>query len=175
MSPKIWLKTKWQESLLKLETYCCFVYCNYVKPFFCIHIGLRLRANALDLSTVQALNMLSVCWGVVERGVQMTSTMTQHVEQSEDFTKAHDESWLRIFGYALHCAWMGSTCWALMCKCTGLVEQHMDDHETKKKYWAILSEKFDQFQIWLNKTQHRSTPLNRAFKCAQHVKLNMLS
>ena len=64
---------------------------------------LRLRANALDLATVQALNMLSVCRGVVERGVQMTSTMTQHVEQSEDFTKAHAESWLRILGYAGHC------------------------------------------------------------------------
>ena len=170
MSPKIWLKTKWQESLLKLETYCCFVYCNYVKLFFCIHIGLRLRANALDLSTVQALNMLSVCWGVVERGVQMTSTMTQHVEQSEDFTKAHDESWLRIFGYALHCAWMGSTCWALMCKCTGLVEQHMDDHETKKNIepsWAksLTSFKFDSTR--LNTARHLSTGRSNA--------LNMLS
>ena len=28
----------------------------------------------------------------------MTSTMTQHVEHSEDFTKAHVESWLRILG-----------------------------------------------------------------------------
>ena len=55
---------------------------------------LRLRANALDLSTVKALNMLSVCWGVVERDVQMTSKMTQHVEQSDDFTKAHVQSWL---------------------------------------------------------------------------------
>ena len=40
----------------------------------------------------QALNMLSVCLGIVERGVQMTSTITQHVEQSEDFTNAHGES-----------------------------------------------------------------------------------
>ena len=30
---------------------------------------LKQRANPLDLSTVQALNMLSVYWGVVERGV----------------------------------------------------------------------------------------------------------
>ena len=43
----------------------------------------------MDLSTVQALNMFSVCWGVVERGVQITLTMTQHGEQSEDFIKAH--------------------------------------------------------------------------------------
>ena len=57
---------------------------------------LKPRANALDLSTAQALNMLSVCRGVVERGVQMTSTMTQHVEHSEDFTKAQVESWKRI-------------------------------------------------------------------------------
>ena len=26
----------------------------------------------------------------------MTSTMTQHVEQSEDFTRAHVKSWLRV-------------------------------------------------------------------------------
>ena len=37
----------------------------------------------------------------------------------------------------------------------------------QRKCWAVLSEKFDQFQIWLNKTQHRSTPLNRVFKWAQ--------
>ena len=37
----------------------------------------------------------------------MTSTMTQHVEHFEDFTKAHVESWLRIFGYARHCACVG--------------------------------------------------------------------
>ena len=61
-------------------------------------ISVKPRANALDLSTVQTLNMLSVCWGVVERGVQMTSTMTQYVEHSEDFTKTHVESWLRIWG-----------------------------------------------------------------------------
>ena len=63
-----------------------------------IKTRLKPRANALDLSTVQALNMLSVCWGVVERGVQMTSTMTQHVEHSEDFTKAQVESCQRIWG-----------------------------------------------------------------------------
>ena len=51
------------------------------------------------MSTVQALNMLSVCRGVVERGVQMTSTMTQHVEHFEDFAKAHVESWLKILKY----------------------------------------------------------------------------
>ena len=33
------------------------------------------------------------------------------------------------------------------------VEPHMDDRETKES-WAVLSEKFDQFQIWVNKTQH---------------------
>ena len=53
------------------------------------------------------------------------------------------------------------------------VEPHMDDRETKEMS-TVLSEKFDQFQIWLNKTQHRSTPLNRVFKCAQLVDLNML-
>ena len=52
-------------------------------------LPLNPRANALDLSTVQALNMFSVCGGVVERGVQITLTMTQHGEQSEDFIKAH--------------------------------------------------------------------------------------
>ena len=57
---------------------------------------LKPRAIALDLSNVQALNMFSVCRGVVERGVQMTSKMTRHVEHSEDFTKAHVESWLSI-------------------------------------------------------------------------------
>ena len=41
----------------------------------------------------------------------------------------------------------------------------MDDRETKE----MLSEKFDQFQIWLIKTQHRSTPLKRVFKYAQLV------
>ena len=66
------------------------------KEVLTLHI--KARANALDLSTVQALNMLNVCWGVVERGVQMNSTMTRHVEQSEDFTKAYVESWLRIWG-----------------------------------------------------------------------------
>ena len=41
----------------------------------------------------------------------------------------------------------------------------------QKIYWAVLS---DQFQMWLNKTQHRSTPLNRVFKCAQLDELNIL-
>ena len=44
----------------------------------------------------------------------------------------------------------------------------------QSKYWAMLSKKFDQFHIWLNKTQRRSTALNRVFKCAQLVELNML-
>ena len=56
-------------------------------------ILLKQRANVLDLSNIQVFNMLSVCWGVVERCVQMTSTMTQYVEHSEDFTKIHVE-WL---------------------------------------------------------------------------------
>ena len=56
-------------------------------------ILLKQRANALDLSNIQVFNMLSVCWGVVERCVQMTLTMTQYVEHSEDFTKIHVESY----------------------------------------------------------------------------------
>ena len=59
----------------------------------------------------------------------MTSTMTQHVEQSEDFIKAHAESWLRIFGHAGHCACVGSTCYA---NALDFVEPHMDDRETKE-------------------------------------------
>ena len=118
--------------------------------------GIRLRANALHLSTVQALNMLSFCWSVVEHGVQMTSTITQHVEQSEDFTKAHAESWLRILGYAGHCACVGSTCWV---QTHSTLLSHTWMTAKQRKCWAVLSEKFDQFQIWLIKTQH-STPLN---------------
>jgi len=32
----------------------------------------------------------------------------------------------------------------------------------QRKYWAVLREKFDQFQIWLNKTQHLSTGCSNA-------------
>ena len=82
--------------------------------------ALKQCANALDLSTVQALNLLRVFWDAIEQGVQIKSTMTQHVEHSEVFTKAHVESWLRIFGYTGYCACVGSTFWALLCKCTRL-------------------------------------------------------
>ena len=44
----------------------------------------------------------------------------------------------------------------------------------QRKCWAVLSKKFDQFQIWLNNTQHHSTLLDRVFKCTQLVELNML-
>ena len=61
----------------------------------------------------------------------MTSTMSQHVEQHEDFTKAHAESWLRILGYAGHCACVGNVerCCA---NALDFVEPRMDDRETKE-------------------------------------------
>ena len=61
----------------------------------------------------------------------MTSTMTQHVEQSEDFTKAHVESWLRIFGYARHCACVGQHFERCCANAFAFVKAHMDDSETK--------------------------------------------
>ena len=131
---------------------------------------LRLRANALNLSTVQALNMLSVGWGVVERDVQMTSTMTPHVEQCDDFTKAHVQSWLRIFGYAGHCACVGSTCWALLCKYTRLCWVTHGWPRNKgnvEPCWekSLTSFKFDSTR--LNIAQHLSTGCSNA--------LNLLS
>ena len=72
------------------------------------------------------------------------------------------------FGYAGHCACVGSTS-----KLSVAVQMHSNllSHTwmTAKqgKCWAVLSEKFDQFQIWLNKTQHLSTGCSNA--------LNLLS
>ena len=54
------------------------------------------RLSRVQMHWICPLYKLSPCRGVVERRVQMTSTMTRHVEHSEDFTKAHVESWLRI-------------------------------------------------------------------------------
>ena len=135
---------------------------------YCL-LPLKPRGNVLDLSTVQAVNMLSVCWGVVERGVQMTSTMTWIasqdwaglIEQSEDFSKAHvDSSWPGIFGYAGHCACLGSTCWALLCKCTPLcwaTHGWPRNKENVEPCWAksLTSFKFDSTR--LNTAQHLST------------------
>ena len=62
----------------------------------------------------------------------MTSTMTQHVEQSEDFTRAHVESWLRVkdtLGTARAWAQHVERCYV---NALDFVEQHMDDRETKE-------------------------------------------
>ena len=74
--------------------------------------------------------------------------------------------------------------WALRVRGLNMLRVAVQMHSTllnhgwmtakQRKCWAVLREKFDQFQIWLNKTQHRSTLLNRVFKCAQLVELNML-
>ena len=81
-----------------------------------------------------------------------------------DLCEAHVESWLRIAG---HCASVGSTCWALLCKCTRLywaTHRWPRNKGNVEPCWAksLTSFKFD------------STPLNRVFKCAQSVELNML-
>jgi len=115
------------------------------------------RANALDLSI-----------GVVERGVLMTSKMTQHVDHSQDFIKAHVESWLKIFGYARHCACVGSSRWALLCKCTRLcwaTHGWPRNKENVEPCWAksLTSFKFD------STVSTPLTPLNRVFKCVQVV------
>ena len=90
------------------------------------------------------------CWVFVERGVQMTSTMTEHVEHSQYFTKADVESWLRIFGHARHCACVGSKCRALLCKCTRLCWAthgwQRNKGNVEPKVWPVS-----------NLTQHRST------------------
>ena len=75
-------------------------------------------------------------------------------------------------------------CWALRVRGLNTLSVAVQMHSAllshtwmtakQRKCWAVLSEKFDQFQIWLKKSQHRSTPLNRMFKCAQLVALNML-
>ena len=99
----------------------------------------------------------------------MTSKMTQHVDHSEDFIEAHVESWLKIFGYARHCACVGSTRGALLCKCTRLCwathewprnKENVEPCKTK----SLTSFKFD------STVSTPLTPLNRVFKCAQLVK-----
>ena len=50
---------------------------------------------------------------------------------------------------------------------------HTSDRETKEML-SRFEERSWPVQIWLNKTQHLSTPLNRVFKCAQLVDLNKL-
>ena len=185
--------------------------------------------------------MLSVCWGVVERVFQMTSTRTQHVEHSQDFTNAHVESWLRIWGIFIpseqktsllvselidedkkgkkRCgntrAWIwrrsSKGCynniakelmiedtagykemmrmnhgnflirWALCMHGLNMLSVAEQIYSTllshtwmitkQRKCWAVLSEKLDQFQIWLNKTQPLSTAWQMRSTCwAQRVK-----
>ena len=99
------------------------------------------------------LNNDLTCWGV------------------RRFHKTHVESWLRIFGYAGHCACVGSTCWACCANALDFVEPRMDDCETRKLLSRV------ELKLWpvSNLNQQDSTPLNRVFKCAQLVELNMLT
>ena len=104
--------------------------------------------------------MLSVCLGVVERDNKMTSTITQQVEQSEDFTKVHVESLLRIFGYAGHYVCVGSTCWALLCKCTRLcwaTHGWSPNKGNVEPCWAKSLTSFKSDSTKLNTAQHLST------------------
>ena len=98
--------------------------------------------------------LLMCCWARCSND----STMTQQVKQSEDFTKAHVESWLRIFGYAGHCACVGSTCWVLLCKCTRLCWAPYGYSDTKEMLSRV------ERRVWpvSNLTQQGSTPLNTA-------------
>ena len=48
-------------------------------------------------------------WLRVKDTLGTARAWAQHVELSEGFTEAHVESWLRIFGFAGHCACVGST------------------------------------------------------------------
>ena len=133
-------------------------------------LPLKLRGNALDLSTVQALNMLSVYWGVVERGVQMTSTMTDKLSSpkiSQRLILNHGWESLDTLGTAR--AW-GSTCWALLCKCTRLcwaTHGWPRNKENVELCWAksLTSFKFESTR--LNTAQHLSTGCSNA--------LNLLS
>ena len=79
----------------------------------------------------------------------------QHVERSEDFTKVYAESWLRILGYAGHCACVDSKCWALLCKCTRLCwATHgwpRNKGNVERKVWPVS-----------NLTQHLSTGCSNA-------------
>ena len=62
----------------------------------------------------------------------MTSTMTQHVEQSEDFTRVYVESWLRVkdtLGTARAWAQHVERCCA---NALDFVEPRTDGRETKE-------------------------------------------
>ena len=154
--------SRYKGNLILIQLLWCYIFFfhNTLALICILSSTLKPRANALHLSTVQALKVLSVCWGVVERGVQM----------SEDFTKAHVESWLKIFGYAGHCACVGSTCWALLCKCTRFcwaTHEWPRNKENVEQCWAksLTSFKFESTR--LNTAQHLSTGSSNA--------LNLLS
>ena len=66
---------------------------------------------------------------------------------------------MRIFGYAGHCACVGSTCWALLCKCTWLcwaTHGWPRNKENVEPCWAksLTSFKFESTR--LNTAQHLS-------------------
>ena len=120
-------------------------------------LSLRLRANALDLSTVQALNMfVEVLLSAVFKWPQELLNMLSSPKISQRLMLNHGWESLDTLGTVRAWAQHVERCCA---NALDFVEPHMDDRETKEMLSRV------ERKVWpvSNLTQQDSAPLNRVF------------